>query len=324
MAARRRSPRSLYPVTHPTTTATESVSAAPTASSAAPAVPAPLAGVRVVSLAPNLPGPLAAARLVAMGASVAKVEPPAGDPLAVASPGWYAELLRGQEVRTVDLKDPAGRAELEELLAGADVLLTASRPSALARLGIPESVERHGLVHVEIVGFTGEREDEAGHDLTYQANHGTLPEEGLPRVLAADLLGGERAATAALAGLRLRDAGEPAARLRVVLDDLGLLAGDGVRHGLTAPGGPLGGGRATYRVYDSADGRVAVAALEPHFARRLTEVVGPVEQLAEILATGTSGHWEALGREHDIPLVAVRDPGSTAADPQPATVSRPS
>ena len=49
----------------------------------------PLSGVRVVTLAPNLPGPVAANRLVTLGATVTKVEPPAGDPLAVASPDYY-------------------------------------------------------------------------------------------------------------------------------------------------------------------------------------------------------------------------------------------
>lgn len=57
---------------------------------------APLDGFRVVSLAVNLPGPLAAARLREMGAEVIKVEPPAGDPLAVGAPSWYAELIGGQ------------------------------------------------------------------------------------------------------------------------------------------------------------------------------------------------------------------------------------
>ena len=42
-----------------------------------------LNGVRILSLAINLPGPLAASRLAALGATVIKVEPPSGEPLAV-------------------------------------------------------------------------------------------------------------------------------------------------------------------------------------------------------------------------------------------------
>jgi crotonobetainyl-CoA:carnitine CoA-transferase CaiB-like acyl-CoA transferase len=58
----------------------------------------PLQGIRVLTLAVNLPGPVAASRLCAMGASVIKVEPPGGDPLALMCPGYYEELRSGQEV----------------------------------------------------------------------------------------------------------------------------------------------------------------------------------------------------------------------------------
>lgn len=59
----------------------------------------PLRGVRVLTLAVNLPAPVAASRLCAMGASVIKVEPPGGDPLALMCPGSeaarsFAEPLR--------------------------------------------------------------------------------------------------------------------------------------------------------------------------------------------------------------------------------------
>lgn len=198
--------------------------------------------------------------------------------------------------------------ELSRLLTRADVLITAMRPSALARLGLHRDVDEHGLVHVEIVGHDGDRADEAGHDLTYQASAGTLQPPQLPTVLVADLLGGERAVSAALAGLRQRDLHGGPVRERVVLEDAARSAADGVRHGLTAPGGALGGGRPSYDVYPTADGHVAVAALEPHFARRLTETLGATRQeLAERFAAEPSAHWEALAHRLDLPLVAVRE-----------------
>ena len=58
----------------------------------------PLDDVNVVSLAVNVPGPTTAARLAALGASVTKVEPPAGDLLAAAHPAWYDDLKAGQQV----------------------------------------------------------------------------------------------------------------------------------------------------------------------------------------------------------------------------------
>lgn len=213
----------------------------------------------------------------------------------------------------LDLKEPAGRAALQDRLADADVLLTAMRPSALARLELVDSLERHGLVLVEIVGYDGERADEAGHDLTYQAARGTLAPPTMPLVPLVDVLGAERAVAATLAGLR-RGTFEPGAiRERVVLDDVAIDASAAVRHGLTGPGDVLGGGLPTYGIYATSDGHVAVGAIEPHFARRLADAVGVTrEDLVARFATETSAHWQSLGRSLDIPIVALRDPRAVA------------
>ncbi|MET4079749.1 CoA transferase [Janibacter sp. UYMM211] len=271
----------------------------------------PLDGVRVVSLAVNLPGPLAAARLTSMGASVTKVEPPTGDPLGLVAPTWYAELVRGQEVVRLDLKDPADRAALEDRLAGADVLLTSMRPSALERLGLPESVERHGLLLVEVVGYDGDHAEEAGHDLTYQASRGMVAPPTMPLVPMVDVLGSERAVSATLAGLRVRESLGAAVHERVVLDEVADDAAASLRHGLTGPGAVLGGALPGYAIYATSDGYVAVGAIEPHFAARLAEHVGSTRsELETAFASRPSAHWEQLGREHDVPVVVVRDPGS--------------
>lgn len=170
-----------------------------------PEIPAgepPLEDLRVVSLALNLPGPAAAARLVALGAQVTKVEPPAGDFLAEAAPAYYAELAAGQRVVTIDLKTTAGLAELAGLLDEADLLLTSSRPAALARLGLDwASVHARWprLCQVAIVGHAGAEADVPGHDLTYQASVGVLLPPVMPTVLVADLAGAERAVADALA-----------------------------------------------------------------------------------------------------------------------------
>ena len=94
----------------------------------------PLAGVRGLLLAVNLPGPLAAARLHALGAAITKIEPPEGDPLAAACPAWYAALHAGHTVERLNLKKAADRVRLDSLLATSDLLITALRPAALARL----------------------------------------------------------------------------------------------------------------------------------------------------------------------------------------------
>src|SRR6478736_1011566 len=93
----------------------------------------PIEGIRVVSLALNVPGPVAAARLRQLGASVTKIEPPTGDPLIQYCPAWYRELAAGQDVLRLDLKDSAERMRFEKIIEKTDLLLTSSRPAALAR-----------------------------------------------------------------------------------------------------------------------------------------------------------------------------------------------
>src|SRR5689334_21257410 len=98
--------------------------------------PSLLQGIKIVSLELNAPGPVAAQRLTQLGAEVTKVEPPAGDPAGKAAPEWYKALRSGQTVLRLDLKDAAGKACLDDLLAKSDLLLTSFRPSALRRLGL--------------------------------------------------------------------------------------------------------------------------------------------------------------------------------------------
>jgi len=273
----------------------------------------PLKDLSAVSLAVNVPGPTAAARLAALGASVTKVEPPGGDPLAVAHPGWCDELRAGQTACTLDLKDPAERARLDELLAGADLLLTSTRPSALARLDLawPQLHERFPrLVQVAIVGHAAPDQERAGHDLTYVAAHGLVSPPELPRTLLADLGGAELAVSAALALLLAREREGEAGYAEVALADAAESFAAPLRHGGTAPGGLLAGGLPVYAVYAAADGWIAVAALEPHFQERLRDGLGLEEltrgALEEAFVGRTAGDWEAWATEWDIPLAAVR------------------
>jgi crotonobetainyl-CoA:carnitine CoA-transferase CaiB-like acyl-CoA transferase len=264
-----------------------------------------LAGIRVVSIAVNLPGPAAAARLVELGASVAKVEPPKGDPLAAASPELYARLAAGQDVLRLDLKDEAGRARLDELLAGADALLTSNRPSALARLGLADLEARHPrLVHVAIVGHPAPGQELPGHDLTYVAEHGLVSPPHLPQTLVADLGGAERATTALVALLIARGRGGKQRYAEVALAEAAEFFALPHNHGLTKPGGPLGGGSPFYRLYGVDGGWIALAALEPRFRERLeAELGGP--PAPDSFAERTPAAWEAWAAERDLPIAAV-------------------
>ncbi|CAM4066701.1 CoA transferase [Janibacter anophelis] len=278
---------------------------------------APLDGVRVLSIAINLPGPAAVARLARQGASVTTVIPPIGDPMEQFARPYFDELHVGQEIRRVDLKSDEGRAEVDELLSAADVFVTSSRPSALRRLGLDfASVhERHPQVcQVDIVGYPGEQAEVPGHDLTYQADTGLLGEGSMPTTLVVDLAGSERAAAEAAAALVARARVGEGVRREVPLSDLAETMSRPLAHGLTAPGALLGGGLPVYGIYDSADGPMALAALEPHFTVRLLEVLGIApeelsrERLQEVFFGRTATEWAAWASEHDLPLTPLRSP----------------
>ena len=277
--------------------------------------PQPLLGQRVISLAVNLPGPLTAARYSSLGAAVTKVVPPSGDPLAWVCPAWHDALQAGQEVVPLDLKSAAGQTKLARLLAGADALLTSTRPAALARLGLdwPALATRYPrLCHVAIVGYPAPDADRAGHDLTYQASAGLLEPPLFPRIPLADYAGSERAVTALFALLWARERTGRGGRSAVSLAEALAPYADALRYGLLAPGTLLGGGSPLYGLYRAAGGWVALAALEPHFATRLARGLGLAEltggSLARAFLARPAGEWEAWAVEQDIPLAAVHDP----------------
>jgi alpha-methylacyl-CoA racemase len=278
-----------------------------------PTAARPLEGIRVLSLAFNIPGPVAAARLGALGAAVTKVEPPTGDPLARASPAWYRRLIEGQRVVALDLKQKAGRAEFDAMLAAADLLLTSMRPAALERLALVPSLlrERHPrLCHTAVVGYGGPDRDRAGHDLTYQAAAGLVRPPELPLTLVADMAATERIVSTALAQLVARERQGGGSYAEVAISEAVDAFRDPLRFGLTGPGTTLGGALSVYRLYAAADGWVALAALEPHFLGRLLEELGldsiDPAGFEAVFRTRTADEWDRWARERDLPLAAVR------------------
>ncbi len=272
----------------------------------------PLSGIEVVTLAPNVPGPVAASRLRDLGAQVTKVEAPSGDPLVHTAPRWYAELHRDFTIETLDLKSSEGRAALGERLEHTDVLLTSSRLSALARLGLgwDELQARYPrLIHVAIVGYPPPEDERSGHDLNYVSQLGLVDPPALPQTLIADLAGAERAVSATLGALLRRERGGGTAQEIVSLREAATVFGDPLRHGMTVSGGVLGGGAAIYRLYAARTGWVAVGALEPHFAARLGEALGVASSdeaaMARAFAARDAAEWEAWGDERDLPVSAV-------------------
>jgi crotonobetainyl-CoA:carnitine CoA-transferase CaiB-like acyl-CoA transferase len=220
---------------------------------------------------------------------------------------------------------------LQRELASTDVLLTSFRPSALAKLGLAwkELHSRHAsLSQVAIVGAPGARAEEPGHDLTYLADNGLVPGLELPATLYADMSGSLMAIDAVLqAALRKHEryagGGDPHPQglyLEVALSDAAAYLALPRRWGLTQPTGSVGGAHAGYRVYPCKDGRVAVAALEPHFAARLCEAAGvggsdvksmfasgTHEAVAAFFATRTCEELDRLATQQDLPIHTMRE-----------------
>jgi alpha-methylacyl-CoA racemase len=271
----------------------------------------PLHGLRVLALATNIPGPLAAARLLHLGAAVTKIEPPGGDALEAAAPQWYAHIVAGMQVLRLDLK--CSQATVVAQLARTDLLLTTMRAGALASAGLAWD-DLHArfpqLCHVAILGEAGSNGDRSGHDLTYQAKAGLLSPPAMPRTVFADMFAVERAVSASLEALLLRERTGESSRHDIPIADGAKDLADAVRYGLTASSGPLGGAFAGYRIYRTADGWIALAALEPHFQERLLRALQlpalHAEELQARFAEHPSAYWEALAIREDIPLAEVR------------------
>jgi crotonobetainyl-CoA:carnitine CoA-transferase CaiB-like acyl-CoA transferase len=269
-----------------------------------------LNGIKIVNLSVNLPGPAAAQRFRLMGAEVVKIEGPSGDPMELYHAGWYKDMAEGQTLVRLDLKSDQGRTELDRLLSGADLLISASRPAAMVRLGLDWATLHRKyprLCQVAIVGYPAPRENEAGHDLTYQASLGLLTPPHMPRTLLADMAGAEMTVSSALALLLQRERGGDAGYAEVALSEAAASLAEPLRYGCTATGALLGGGVPEYNIYQASDGWVAVAALEPHFKHRLESAlsVSTQEEYRQIFLSNSASEWEKWGQEQDVPVVAV-------------------
>lgn len=124
--------------------------------------PAPHRAPRVVDLSSLWAGPLSSHLLGLAGAEVIKVESRTRpDAMRDGTPDFYALINHGKASVVVDLSDRGDVERLIGLLAGADIVIEAARPRALAQLGIDAAkITRTtpGLVWITITahGATGE------------------------------------------------------------------------------------------------------------------------------------------------------------------------
>jgi formyl-CoA transferase len=182
----------------------------------------PLDGVTVVSLEQAVAAPYATRQLADLGARVIKVERPGGgdfarhyDASVLGQSSYFVWLNRAKESLTLDVKKPAGREILHELLVDADVFVHNLGPGAAVRLGVDAGplCERYPrLVHCTVSGYgtTGPWADRKAYDLLVQCETGLVSLTGTPETTAkvgisvADIAAGMYAYSGVLTGLLQR------------------------------------------------------------------------------------------------------------------------
>ncbi|OSP54208.1 CaiB/BaiF CoA-transferase family protein [Pseudoruegeria sp. SK021] len=151
----------------------------------------PLSGLKVVAIEQAVAAPFATSRLADAGADVIKIERPEGDfargydDAAAGQSSYFVWLNRGKTSVVLDLRAEAGKAELERLLADADVLVQNLKRGALDRLGVTqERLTRQypRLITCAITGYGegGPMADRKAYDLLIQAESGLCSITGGP------------------------------------------------------------------------------------------------------------------------------------------------
>jgi len=151
----------------------------------------PLEGINVIAVEQAVAAPFCSSRLADAGAHVVKVERPEGDfargydAAAKGQSSYFVWLNRGKDSVVIDLASSEGRASLEQLIAGADVLLQNLKPGSMDKLGF--SLERlkqdyPALICCTISGYgdDGPYAHRKAYDLLIQAESGLASITGGP------------------------------------------------------------------------------------------------------------------------------------------------
>ncbi|WP_323038956.1 CaiB/BaiF CoA-transferase family protein [Gemmobacter sp.] len=275
---------------------------------------APLTGIRIVELAGIGPGPFAGMMLADHGAEVIRIERPGGGAAGPEIPADKDILLRSRKRVEMDLKSPAARAVLLDLIASADGLIEGYRPGVLERLGLGPDVllaANPRLVIGRMTGWgqTGPMAQMAGHDLNYIAIAGALHgvgRHGAKPVVPLNLFGDFGGGGMLLAFGMLVALTHARATGQGQVVDAAMTEGAGLLMSMLQTFRQIGiwqddrgvnlldGGAHFYDTYETADGKfVAIGAIEPQFYARLLDLTGLAgdPDFADQMNAGT---WDSL------------------------------
>ncbi len=323
-----------------------------------------LAGIRVIDLSRVLAGPLCTMNLGDLGAEVIKVELPGrgddtrgwGPPFAGTESAYFLGVNRNKRGITLNLKEMRGQELLKSLLRSADVLVENFKVGTLEGWGITDAWrerEAPRLIHCQITGYgsRGPRAGMPGYDFLLQAESGLMSITGEPEgdptklgVAIVDVCTGMYAAIGILAALQARHRTGKGQRVEATLytSSISMLvnvASNYLISGKTP--GRFGNGHPNivpYRLFDCADGRMALAVGNDAQFARLSACLGHPEwaeddrfrqnaervknreaidgMIAEILCTRNRADWFARFWSQSIPCGPINAVDAALEDPQ--------
>src|SRR5579883_1718947 len=153
--------------------------------------PAPLDGLLIADFSRVLAGPYCTMLLGDLGATVLKVESPAGDDTRSWLPPerdgvatYYLAINRNKRSVILDFNNPTDLKLAHELATHADIFIENFKPGGLKRFGLDyDSVQRRnaGIIYASISGFgTAQGASLPGYDLIVQAMSGLMSLTGDP------------------------------------------------------------------------------------------------------------------------------------------------
>jgi crotonobetainyl-CoA:carnitine CoA-transferase CaiB-like acyl-CoA transferase len=333
----------------------------------------PLAGLTVIDLSRVLSGPYCTMLLADMGARVIKIEHPVGgDDTRAWGPPWagtidrtaprescyFLSINRNKESVALDFKSPQGRALLDRLISGADILVENFRPGTLEKLGLDYgslSRKHEKLIYASISGFgqTGPRSREAGYDAMVQAEGGLMSITGGPDsppvrlgVAISDIAAGMFAMQGVLLAVIARATTGRGQQIDLSMFDstLALLTYQAQRTLVTGVAPARSGNRhasiAPYDTFATSDGTLVLAVGNDDQWQRFCRAaqMGPAARdkrfltndgrvrfyaelhpiVSQVLASAPLETWLTRLREAGVPVGGVRTVDVALADPQAA------
>ncbi len=269
---------------------------------------------------------------------------------------YYLAANRNKKSVAIDISKPEGQALIRELALKCDVLVENFKVGGLEKYGLDYPTLKQlnpRLVYCSITGFghTGPRSHQPGYDLMVQGLSGLMSITGQPEgepqkvgVALVDVMTGLHAAIAVLAALNQRHETGRGQFIDMALLDVAVstLANIGLNQRVTGEA-PKRMGNAhpsvvPYQVFETADGHMIVAvgndsqfahfvdalglpelAIDARYTTNTARVDNRgtlIPQLAEVMRTQPTRHWDAVLTAVNVPAGPINDIGQAFADPQ--------